>query len=239
MAYSVTVVREFQQEANLYFVVEHPGAFVRGRSAAEALAKLDGEVRSYLRWTGGTCPSGVCPVQAEVVQEYRSARCVADGETEVLLDTERQAMSQEAFERGKALLLASARDLQAMFDAIPNKNISNRPPRQTFYGPVPRTAQEMYDHVNEMTAALLSKLGLETDNVGQLYYNRMQAVSELEDIFQQVNGAVLTDASGELWTLGKVLRRFLWHDRIHGRAMYRMAAALWGKIIVPNPFFFL
>lgn len=239
MAYCVSVVREYQQGANLYFVVEHPGAFVRGQSAAEALAKLDGEIRSYLAWAEGACLPRACAIEARVVQEHPSTRCVADGETEVLLDAERQALTQDAFNRGKALLLASARDLQTMFDAIPNQNISNRVPRQTFYGPAPRTAQEMYDHINEMTAVLLSKLGLDTDNVRQLYHNRMQAVSELEDVFQRVNGVVLADASGELWTLGKVLRRFLWHDRIHGRAMYRMATALWGRIIVPNPFGFI
>ena len=26
---------------------------------------------------------------------------------------------------------------------------------------------------------------------------------------------------GELWTETKVLRRFLWHDRIHAKALYR------------------
>lgn len=34
-----------------------------------------------------------------------------------------------------------------------------------------------------------------------------------------------------------VLRRFLWHDRIHARAMYRRARAVWGNLI-PDPFRF-
>ena len=35
-----------------------------------------------------------------------------------------------------------------------------------------------------------------------------------------------------------VLRRFLWHDRIHARAMWRTASALWSSGL-KNPFFFL
>ena len=42
---------------------------------------------------------------------------------------------------------------------------------------------------------------------------------------------------GEWWSLRKMLRRFLWHDRIHAKAMWRTATALWGSEI-QNPFFF-
>lgn len=27
---------------------------------------------------------------------------------------------------------------------------------------------------------------------------------------------------GEMWSVRKVLRRFVWHDRIHAKAMWRM-----------------
>ena len=42
----------------------------------------------------------------------------------------------------------------------------------------------------------------------------------------------------ELWSLRKVLRRFIWHDRIHAKAMYRMAIKTFGKNAVPNVFYF-
>ncbi len=43
---------------------------------------------------------------------------------------------------------------------------------------------------------------------------------------------------GESWTMRKVLRRFLWHDRIHAKAMWRTAVVLWGSEI-KNPFYFI
>ena len=46
------------------------------------------------------------------------------------------------------------------------------------------------------------------------------------------------EAYGEDWSLRKVLRRFIWHDRIHARAMYRMAIKVFGAEHVANPFCF-
>lgn len=42
----------------------------------------------------------------------------------------------------------------------------------------------------------------------------------------------------ELWSVRKVLRRFIWHDRIHAKAMFRMAERTFGKGVVKNPFQF-
>lgn len=42
----------------------------------------------------------------------------------------------------------------------------------------------------------------------------------------------------EEWSLRKVLRRFVWHDRIHAKAMYRMALKMFDPDVVPNIFQF-
>ena len=42
----------------------------------------------------------------------------------------------------------------------------------------------------------------------------------------------------EEWSLRKVLRRFIWHDRIHAKAMYRMALKTFAPDVVPNIFQF-
>ena len=42
----------------------------------------------------------------------------------------------------------------------------------------------------------------------------------------------------EEWCLRKVLRRFLWHDLIHAKAMYRMAVKTFGAGAVPDVFRF-
>lgn len=49
---------------------------------------------------------------------------------------------------------------------------------------------------------------------------------------------VCVGSYGEEWSLRKVLRRFIWHDRIHAKAMYRMAIKTFGPDVVPNIFCF-
>ena len=54
------------------------------------------------------------------------------------------------------------------------------------------------------------------------------------------NGGILWNHGSfdEEWSLRKVLRRFIWHDRIHGKAMYRMAVKTFGQDSVPDVFRF-
>ena len=49
---------------------------------------------------------------------------------------------------------------------------------------------------------------------------------------------VIVGSYDEEWSLRKVLRRFLWHDRIHAKAMYRMAVTTFGEGSVPDVFRF-
>ena len=67
--------------------------------------------------------------------------------------------------------------------------------------------------------------------------DRLQALAEIEEREELLTGKVCTAPDGERWTLRKLLRRFLWHDRIHARAMWRTAAPLWGSAVA-DPFGF-
>ena len=49
---------------------------------------------------------------------------------------------------------------------------------------------------------------------------------------------VFSGSYGEDWSLAKALRRFLWHDRIHAKAMYRMGCAVFGRRASPDVFRF-
>ena len=60
------------------------------------------------------------------------------------------------------------------------------------------------------------------------------AVRLAEDVYKRQRKG----SYGEDWSLRKVLRRFIWHDRIHARAMYRMAIKVFGAESIVNPFYF-
>ena len=48
----------------------------------------------------------------------------------------------------------------------------------------------------------------------------------------------LEDGCEERWTLAKVIRRFIWHDRIHAKAMWRMAKKTFSDVQIDDVFKF-
>lgn len=67
----IEAVCEYNDLGYLIYAANYPGAFVRGTSENEALAKFPGEVRSYLRWRGETAPGFDAP-EIETVQRKLS-----------------------------------------------------------------------------------------------------------------------------------------------------------------------
>ena len=112
----------------------------------------------------------------------------------------------DALTAAKLLVLKSARDFCALFESIPNPDISPRAPRTSFYGPVPRTPREMYDHTNSTTAYYMAAFGIPFENMPDLYANRLQALAEIEEREELLTGKVCTAPDGERWTLRKLLR---------------------------------
>lgn len=233
----IEAVCEYNDLGYLIWAANYPGAFVRGATENEALAKFGGELRSYLRWQRHEMTAGT-PLEVEIVQRKETELRVCDADSDVLFDTERAPLDEAEYAAQKLLVLLSARDFRALYQSIPNPDISGRPPRRTFYGAVPRTPREMYEHTNNTTAYYAAAFGIELVNMPDIYVNRMQIFSEIEVLDDFRSDRIYTAPDGELWTMRKLLRRFLWHDRIHAKAMWRTATALWGRE-VKNPFCFI
>ncbi len=53
---------------------------------------------------------------------------------------------------------------------------------------------------------------------------RVHCTDELARLYEMGVSTSVVASGEELWTLKKVLRRFIWHDRIHGKAIIRMQA---------------
>ena len=71
---------------------------------------------------------------------------IADADSDVLFEEEKAPLSEEEYRQRKALVLKSAEDFWGLYQSVPNPDASCLPSRTTFYGPVPRTAREMYQH---------------------------------------------------------------------------------------------
>lgn len=228
----IQCVWEHNGNDTMLYAVNCPGAFTRGASKEESLLKMDKEIKSYSSWISKFFPEVTA---IEIIQESDCDLDVRDADTDVLFDSEKEALTPEEYQRLKALALKSAADFLALYDAVPDKNYSVAPARKTFYGQVPRTAEEMYQHTKNVNEYYFGEIGVDVSNEGTILQCRQRGFEELEKQENFLVNPVIEGSYGENWSLRKMLRRFIWHDRIHGKAMYKMAVKIWGDEI-PDKF---
>lgn len=226
---------EYNGNDTLIYSIDFVGAYARGESLEIAAAKMEEEIRAYAAWAGACCDENM---ELSIVQEKSSDLQIADADSDILLNSEKAPLTMEEYEALKMLVLKSAGDFHALYDSVPQKDVSCLPERRTFYGKVPRTAREMYEHTKNVNAYYFGEIGIETDNEGTILESRQRGFEQLEQMPGFLENPVLDGSYGEHWTLRKVMRRFLWHDRIHGKAMYRMAMKTFGAFGAENIFQF-
>lgn len=231
----IKCIREHNGNDTLLYAGNFIGAFARGENCEIALNKMPNEVSSYLKWCGKPVPKLLVP---EIVEGKQSKLNIADADTEVIFNSEKLPLTMEEYLELKALVLKSAEDFFRLYNSIPNKNESSLPKRKTFYGEVPRTANEMYEHTKNVNSYYFGEIGVNADDSGTIFECRQRGFALLENRSDFLENKVFNGSYGEQWSLRKVLRRFIWHDRLHAKAMYRMAIKTFGKDSVPNIFEF-
>lgn len=231
----VNCVWEHNGKDTLLYAVDYIGAYTRGESLEIAKAKMPQEIVSYCKWLGVDAAD---EIEIVIVGEKCSELAIRDADSDVLFEGERISLTAEEYESLKALALKSAKDFLSLYESIPDKNAAAIPERKTFYGSVPRTANEMYDHTKNVNAYYFGEIDVDADNDGNIYECRKRGFESLERQPDFLQNIVIEGSYGEDWSLRKVLRRFIWHDRIHAKAMYRMAIKVFGAENVANSFCF-
>lgn len=221
----IQCVWEHRGADSIVWVVEYPGAFARGANLAEAVEKLPVDLRDWSQWTGAAVPE-VCDI--EIVGERISTLDVRDADSDVLMEAERAPLAWDEYVRLRDMALKSAERFLELYRSVPDPDRSANPIRQTFYGAVPRTAREMYAHTKNVNAYYFGEIGVEADNEGDIVHCRRRGFAELEKQPGFLKNPVFEGSWEEDWTLRKLLRRFIWHDRIHARAMVRMMGRTFG-----------
>ena len=232
---TVDCIWEHNGNDTLLYAVDYIGAFTRGESLETAMSKMPGEIVTYLKWLGEDTPNSI---KVAITQEKASDLDIKDADSDVLFESEKTALTTKEYEQLKTLALRSAKDFLALFNSIPDKSAVSTVERKTFYGQVPRSADEMYKHTKNVNKYYFSEIDVNADNVGNIYECRKHGFDALEAKPGFLQNTVFEGSYGELWSLRKVMRRFIWHDRIHAKAMYRMAVKVFDAKIIANPFYF-
>ena len=232
---TINCVWEHNGRDTLLYAVDFVGAYTRGETLEAAVRKMQAEICSYLKWCG---KKAVTSMDIAIIEEKVSELAICDADSDVLFESEKAPLTAEEYKKLKALALKSAQDFLALYDSVPDKNATAAPERKTFYGQVPRTANEMYEHTKNVNTYYFAEIAVDADHDGNIYECRKRGFEALESSPDFLQNTVRKGSYGEDWSLRKVLRRFIWHDRIHARAMYRMAIKVFGAEIIENPFYF-
>ena len=232
---TINCVWEHNGDDTLLYASDYIGAYTRGESLEIAKAKMPGEIISYLKWLGEDVTDSI---EIIITQEKDSDLAIKDADSDVLFESEKAPLTTDEYEKLKALALKSAKDFLALYESIPDKSATAIAERKTFYGNVPRSADEMYEHTKSVNEYYFAEIDVDADNSGNIYECRKRGFEILETKPDYLNNSVIEGSYGEDWSLRKVLRRFIWHDRIHARAMYRMAVKVFGAENIANPFCF-
>ena len=219
----------------MLYAVDFVGAYTRGETLEAAVRKMQAEICSYLKWCG---KKAVTSMDIAIIEEKVSELAICDADSDVLFESEKAPLTAEEYKKLKALALKSAQDFLALYDSVPDKNATAAPERKTFYGKVPGSADEMYEHTKNVNTYYFAEIAVDADHDGNIYECRKRGFEALESSPDFLQNTVRKGSYGEDWSLRKVLRRFIWHDRIHAKAMYRMAIKVFGAEHVANPFCF-
>lgn len=232
---TINCVWEHNGNDTLLYAIDYIGAYTRGESLEIAKAKMPMEIISYLKWLGENTTNNM---EIMIIEEKDSDLAIKDADSDMLFESEKVPLTTEEYEKLKALVLRSAKDFLALYESIPDKSATAKTKRKTFYGQVPRSADEMYEHTKNVNEYYFAEIDVDVDNGGNIYECRKRGFEALEAKTDFLLNAVIEGSYGELWSLRKVLRRFIWHDRIHARAMYCMAVNVFGTENVANTFYF-
>ena len=144
---TINCVWEHNGRDTLLYAVDFVGAYTRGETLEAAVRKMQAEICSYLKWCG---KKAVTSMDIVIIEEKVSELAICDADSDVLFESEKAPLTAEEYIKLKALALKSAQDFLALYDSVPDKNATAAPERKTFYGQVPRTANEMYEHTKNV-----------------------------------------------------------------------------------------
>lgn len=226
---------EHNGDDTLLYAKDYVGAFTRGENLEVASKKMKNEILAYSSWLGNDLQEDI---EVVIVQEKNSELEIKDADSDVIFMAEEAVLTMSEYITLRDLALKSASDFLKLYEMIPDKQKSVLPVRTTFYGQVPRTAEEMYVHTKSVNSYYFAEIGIDADNEGSIYECRKRGFEQLENPTDFLSGRLQEGSYGEMWSVRKVLRRFIWHDRIHAKAMWKMVKKTFGENAVENIFGF-
>ena len=193
----INCVWEHNGSDTLLYAANFIGAYTRGESLEIAKTKMPQEIVSYCSWLGMDAAG---KTEIVIVGEKRSELTISDADSDVLFESEQAQLTIEEYEALKTLALKSAKDFLALYESIPDKNAAAAPERKTFYGKVPCTANEMYEHTKNVNTYYFAEIAVDADHDGNIYECRKRGFESLESNPDFLQNTVRKGRTSNLWS---------------------------------------
>lgn len=219
----MNIVYETNGLGFLGWITDLPGAYLRGATIEEARAKIGRETADYSAWLGipADTPDGL----SESVR--KSGLHVEDADSDIIFESEKTDFpDMEEFEYWRALVLVSGARAEEAYADCGHRDVPDpRLRRATFYGDAYPTVRTQFAHIVNVQNYYLAQIGVLMKTGDSLEDSRPEFAEQLRAKYL-AEGNRLYSSDAEEWTIRKIIRRIIWHDRIHTRAMRRIEARI-------------
>lgn len=216
-------------------VVELLGCFTRGHSLDEALQEIGPAIQRHLNWltvknqSPSSSPVKITWTIAEEIHDI--SQLGESGGSVALFKTDQVPVTQQMLDHGLSLMAWTRQDLLTLISPLPTA---------AFQQPIPqkRSIGSDLQHIANAEEWYISRLGPNADTIywqatklseaqfdalpilSRLKTVRQAAVHTLQILHPTINRGIFTRTEytnhpDELWTLYKVLRRFIEHEKEH------------------------
>lgn len=213
------------------WVREYFGCTSHGRTREEAVRLVPDALRSFWSWLRAHGEPDVPEDDEDTViaevETYRVRSQLIDGDSEGFFTFDHAPVEPAEFERALRFMAYARSDVVAMVQDLGDEGLHR------VVGRSGRTLGATLGHLAFADLWYAQRAGRLLDGTWETHLlNRLRDVSVnwLQQSFLEEGGrgmsSVTPDAWGgtgreEAWTLAKALRRYVWHDLIHMRAMQR------------------
>ncbi|MGI0511804.1 hypothetical protein [Treponema denticola] len=209
----------------LGWITDLPGAYIRGKTLEEARGKVNKEIALCTEWLNFEKA-----IDMQINEEIKKSDLhIEDADSDIIFDSELIDFDKkEEFLFWCNKILLSGTKTEEIYKRMKNKSLIDiTMKRKTFYGDVYCTINDQYRHIVNVQNYYLNQIGTEMNIADELRLNRMEFIEKLKEKYLKEGNKLYRNES-EDWTVKKVIRRTIWHDRIHIRAIERMENRLSG-----------
>ena len=219
--YLIDAVIEYNTSGAILHFIDFPGAYSKGKDVHEAFHNAYDEIQSFTKWMDNPIQNNF---EIVVPNTYLAnpRLNLSKGHSEILIDNDRDLLSKEMFEKWCDLAEYSAECFDTLYNAVKDKSwIMPEEHKDDFYHKELSTAEDIFNHMSDAHKKFLDPTGCKCRILKKDSYkdNRRKCISAIKDLYSNCESLDVTKKGKEEWTLTKVVRKYIWHDRMHAKGL--------------------